>query len=431
MAWQQPGWQLADSLLPSLIGVHPLRGDHQGGTLISIFGAGFAWNGTDVSSMRCCWDHHAGHAPTREIGSYTAYPDRTATLVLGGDGEADVESAVISVNDSVVVCRSYSSVPGYEHTDNLLLSFRPTCAAGALLDTRGDFQFVIDERMMQLVSVVPRGGPVAGGTPVVIRGPPGFGGRWLRCRFGEYTNDATYDDRTQLRCITPAVHQPGAVNLEVTPDGAGSDGDGSEPRWTLPLNFTFYDVTEPRVSSVWPLGGPGSGFGVLTIRGSGFVDYSGGVEGGGEAGRGLGVGLGSGAGVTWLRTHVINESTLLAWTRNNSNVTAVRGSRVTLEGGGYDDGGMAPLSQPGQEVRVSLNGGQRPEEDLLRGIGVEYRFYPADQLRVSEIFPYGAHHAGGTDWEAGEAEFWCQKQRCEHSEQHNHCLSHFSASVQC
>ena len=401
---QQPGWTLASVLLPSLKAVQPRQGDHQGGTPITIFGAGFAFNGTDASSMRCCWDHHGAtsNSPSpRMIASPHAFPNRSVSLLSGGDGVMDVESAVEAVNDSHVICRSYASIPGYTHTDDLLLSFRPSCTAGALFHTRARFRFLIDERAMQLVSVVPRGGPVLGGTPVVIRGT-GFGGRWMRCRFGFETVDATYVDRTTVHCVTPAVRAPETATLEVTPDGAeAAEDDAGTPShwWTLPLNFTFYDVTTPRVSSVWPLGGPDAGGGIITIRGQGFIDYSGGVEGGGQGitRSGLGVRLGSGHHARWLRAQPLNSTTLLAWTVNITNASSIEGVPLRLDGSGFDDGGFGPASLRGEAIAVSLNGGQRAHADLLLGIDVTYRIYPAAGLRVSEVFPSGAHHVGGTE----------------------------------
>ena len=44
-------WRLGDDMMPSLAYVYPLSGDHQGGTAVSIFGAGFAFNGTDPAQM--------------------------------------------------------------------------------------------------------------------------------------------------------------------------------------------------------------------------------------------------------------------------------------------------------------------------------------------------------------------------------------------
>ena len=204
---EQPGWHLAHDLLPSLAFVHPLKGDYQGGTSVSVFGAGFAFNGVDTSNMRCCWDHHPGYEKSQVIYSPTSFPERSISLIKGGDGVIDVESAVEHVNDSVVVCPSYESIPGYTHTDDLLISFQPNCQAGALLDTFGDFTFHLDWNLIVMKDVVPWGGPILGGTNVTIRGRD-FGGRKIRCRFWTEFADATYVDRTTLRCQPRAIRSP-------------------------------------------------------------------------------------------------------------------------------------------------------------------------------------------------------------------------------
>ena len=94
---------------------------------------------------------------------------------------ADEETLVEFVNSTTIICRSYGSVPGYTHTDRLLLSFAPSCAVGSLLDTWRDFQFYVDVVRMRLVAVSPRGGPIAGGTRVTVTGSD-FGGATLTCR---------------------------------------------------------------------------------------------------------------------------------------------------------------------------------------------------------------------------------------------------------
>ena len=139
---------------------------------VSVFGAGFAFNGTDPASVRCCWDHHPGYAPSQIIGSPTTFPNRSTTVVIGGDGISDFESAAEALDDYHVVCRSPEQIPGYTHTDDLLLSFGQSCneSAGALLDTLADFEYFLDLDAMGLHSVHPRGGPVDGGTAVVVRG---------------------------------------------------------------------------------------------------------------------------------------------------------------------------------------------------------------------------------------------------------------------
>lgn len=172
----QPRWTV-DARLPSLGPVGPLRGHHQGGTAVTVFGAGFAFNGTDPASVRCCWDHHPGYAPSQIIGSPTTFPNRSTTVVIGGDGISDFETAAEALDDFHVVCRSPEQIPGYTHTDDLLLSFGRSCneSAGALLDTLADFEYFLDLDAMGLHSVHPRGGPVDGGTAVVVRGV-GYGG---------------------------------------------------------------------------------------------------------------------------------------------------------------------------------------------------------------------------------------------------------------
>jgi len=308
----QPRWTV-DARLPSLGPVGPLRGHHQGGTAVTVFGAGFTFNGTDPASVRCCWDHHPGYAPSQIIGSPTTFPNRSTTVVIGGDGISDFETAAEALDDFHVVCRSPEQIPGYTHTDDLLLSFGRSCneSAGALLDTLADFEYFLDLDAMGLHSVHPRGGPVDGGTAVVVRGV-GYGGRALRCRFGFYTVVATYVDATTLHCVSPRVDEPRQVWLEVTPD------DGVA--WTLPLNFTFYDTRAPRLSAVMPLGGPSRGGGAIYLSGAGLADYG-----------GLAVLLGNGSEAQRLPTFPLNESVLMAFVPSNAS-EGVHALAVTLNG---------------------------------------------------------------------------------------------------
>ena len=301
---------------------------------------------------------------------------RSVTLIAGGDGVTDRESDVDFVNDTHILCRSYPFLPGYTHTDDVLISFRPTCAAGALVDTYADFTFAVDLRQMQLVSVHPKGASLAGGTPLTLQAT-NLGGRQLQCRFGFYTVAATYVDRNTLRCDTPAVAEPQRVRLEVSPDGE---------RWTEPLYFTFFDAASLHVSAVWPLGGPDAGGTAITVFGSSFADYG-----------GVSVRIGVGGQAQILAAHVLNTTALLAITLNVSNSTPIDGVRITLDGGGFDFGGTGPAARVGAPVMVSLNGAYSEEQSLLRGAAATFHVYPHAELRVSEVFPAGAHHSGGTE----------------------------------
>jgi hypothetical protein len=351
----------------------PQRGHHQGGTPVSIFGSNLLFNTSSQAGIRCCWDHHPGF-----LGSQTI----DGSLVVGGDGVTDEETDATLVSDELVVCPSYSSVPGYTHTDDLLLAFGPSCASSPLLDTGLDFQFYLSTQDMQLVAATPRGGPVAGGTRVRLMGDDrggagwvdaadrggGFGGRAIRCRFGWYEVAATYVDLRTLLCDSPAVAAPHTAELQVSADGEA---------WSLPLRYSFYSPSH-HVSSVWPRGGPAAGGTPLTVRGAGFADYD-----------GLAVRIGSGAP---MRAWLLSSSALVAISANASSdaaTGAAGGTRIALPGGGFDDGGLGVAAAGGEPVRVSLNGGLREAEDLLRGdthVGaVRFRYYQPKLLVVSGL----------------------------------------------
>ena len=161
------GGVLGDARVASIL---PSQGHHQGNTSVSIFGSGFLFNSSEI---RCCWDHHPGYLSSQVIKD---------GRVLGGDGVADEQTVPTHVSDTLLVCPSYVSIPGYTHTDDLLLAFGHTsCNASQLLDTELDFQFYLNTLDMQVRAVEPRGGPVGGGTRVRFVGL-NFGGQRLRCR---------------------------------------------------------------------------------------------------------------------------------------------------------------------------------------------------------------------------------------------------------
>ena len=167
--------------------------------------------------------------------------------------------------------------------------------------------------------------------------------------------------------------------------------------------FDFY-LTAGMVSSVWPLGGPTAGGTHLTVRGAGFNNFD-----------GLAVVLGSGPP---LRTWLLSSTAMVATSSNASSAwlspssaSPVGGTPVILpfgdptedllmsDGrptrpvGGFSDGGMGPAAPGGETVFVTLNGDLRRGE-ALHG-AAQFRYYDPKLLAVSEVFPLGAHHAGG------------------------------------
>jgi len=399
---------LGDARIASIL---PSKGHHQGNTSVSIFGSGFLFNSSEI---RCCWDHHPGYLSSQIIKD---------GRVKGGDGVPDKETVPTLVSDTLLVCPSYVSIPGYTHTDDLLLSFGHTsCNGSQLLDTELDFQFYLNTLDMQVRAVEPRGGPVAGGTRVRFVGT-NFGGHRMRCRFGWYEVDATYIDINHVMCNSPHVRQPHSAEVQVARCGARATPPSSprplvpsdssphcvqiaadgETYTTYELMFTFY-LTAGMVSSVWPLGGPTAGGTHITVRGAGFNNFD-----------DLAIYLGSGPP---LRTWLLSSTAMVATTSNASSawlspssVSPVGGTPVILpfgdptedilmsDGrptrpvGGYADGGMGPAAPGGETVFVTLNGDLRPGEALYGA--AQFRYYDPNLLAVSEVFPLGAHHAGG------------------------------------
>ena len=186
---------------------------------------------------------------------------------------------------------------------------------------------------------------------------------------------------------------------------------------TYALMFSFY-LTAGQVSSVWPLGGPTAGGTHITVRGAGFNNFD-----------DLAVVLGSGPP---LRTWLLSSTAMVATSSNASSAwlspssaAPVGGTpvilpfgggggmdswrhgdldggmmgplkadgRVTRPVGGFSDGGMGPAAPGGETVFVTLNGDLRRGE-ALHG-AAQFRYYDPKLLAVSEVFPLGAHHAGG------------------------------------
>lgn len=332
--------------------VSPLRGHHTGAVRVTVSGSGFASAAASAAEVTCCWDHHPGALPSQTIASVSAFPDRSSSAIVGGDGTVDVETPALELSDGSIVCESYASVPGYTHSDDLLLGFglADGCVGGSttgLIDTLADFQFWLDTSAFQLYGATPRGGPAAGNTTVTLHGAH-FGGADPRCRFGTAAPMiATVVSLTAMVCVSPPL--PGvldassyagasrALELRATTDGGGSWSYGF-------LSWTYYATAPPAVFSVWPLGGPSAGGTALTVRGVGFHDY--------HNGGGLAVLLG---GVP-LATLLVNETMLLAFTPAVSNASDTSDASDASDASGWYSYGGHGNESGGDEIRVSLNG---------------------------------------------------------------------------
>ena len=122
-----------------------------------------------------------------------------------------------------------------------------------------------------LSALLPRGGPVAGGTEVRLDGI-GLGrsrGRLMQCDFGGLVVQAELAPGpeseivpgVQLRCRSPVMPVAEAVAVRVSIDG-GSTWVAGTPR------FAYYDA--PVVRALRPASGPTAGGTLVLVLGAGF-----------------------------------------------------------------------------------------------------------------------------------------------------------------
>lgn len=113
-----------------------------------------------------------------------------------------------------------------------------------------------------VTSVTPNAGPLAGGTPVIIRGT-GFTGATAVAFGSDLATNVNIDSATQITATTPARVSAGAVTVLVR----NSAGDG-----TLAAGFTY--VAAPTVTSVAPTTGPATGGTSVVIDGTNLTGAS-------------------------------------------------------------------------------------------------------------------------------------------------------------
>jgi hypothetical protein len=110
-----------------------------------------------------------------------------------------------------------------------------------------------------LRAVSPRGGPLTGGTAVLVLGERFFPTSDTRCAFGEQIVAATAVNDSLLACSSPACEPPlcvahaplHRVRLEVSMNGHDFTSFG--------LVFTYYDAAALSLATITPSGGPRQG----------------------------------------------------------------------------------------------------------------------------------------------------------------------------
>lgn len=121
----------------------------------------------------------------------------------------------------------------------------------------------------------PEGGPIAGGTQLLVHGSAFRQSEHLRCSWDDNTSpslkvEATWVGYHTLACISPPIGSAGARSLEIALD---------DFHYTdINRQWTYYDPQALVISALDPIGGPVSGGTLLDIIGSGFAKLGGAVQ---------------------------------------------------------------------------------------------------------------------------------------------------------
>ena len=112
----------------------------------------------------------------------------------------------------------------------------------------------------------PVGGPVNGGTHVVVSGSEFRRLGDLQCLFGDQAVPATLPEAVQqLRCVSPPVPVSGRVALRVILNGISPSNTS--------IDFIYFDDNNVQISSLKPASGPIFGGTAVTIYGTGLAAH--------------------------------------------------------------------------------------------------------------------------------------------------------------
>eukprot|EP00966_Prymnesium_polylepis_P252704 5841674-Prymnesium_polylepis.1 len=129
-----------------------------------------------------------------------------------------------------------------------------------------------DLSAVHVSALVPQGGPMQGGTQVVVLGTC-FADYNVHCRF-EGTVPlvrAVLLKSSALQCTTPVQPAAASMRVEVTLNG----DDALHSFTSDAVSFAFFNASVGRIEAVAPLGGPSEGGTLVMLTGSGFVDHGG------------------------------------------------------------------------------------------------------------------------------------------------------------
>jgi IPT/TIG domain len=228
--YSSAAWQFvytSDAVLSSL---QPLAGPETGGTVLHVFGSGFAEAANAAAAQPQC-----------QFSSESGPAVRTAGAVI---------------SDSVLAC----TTPAH----------RPEAVAVSVSFNGQQFAAVADsfacQASVQIHALQPALGPVYGGTVVTVVGANFVNSTDFSCDVGGRRAAAVYIDRGTAQCTVPAAAAltAAAVTIELSNNG---------------IDYTQHSalyqyVSMPTVRTVAPLNGPTTGSTVLTVTHSGDSSIS-------------------------------------------------------------------------------------------------------------------------------------------------------------
>lgn len=253
----------------------PFLGRHQGGLLINVTGQG-------VLHAHACLPAYFRSAAYFKISS-SLNACRGSCLLAAGFVVATNPKCRFGAMEVVATVRSHTAMQCYTPVNT---DFNPDTVSlynkqDKMLEislngvdwtnSKRTFTYY-DHARVQVSLFEPQGGPLAGGTQLLIHGSSFRASEHLKCSWDGNTNpalkvDATYINYHTLKCITPPIQAGGTHALEIALDDYHFTN--SSRLWT------YYDPSQFIVSAVDPIGGPVSGGTNLTILGQGFMELGG------------------------------------------------------------------------------------------------------------------------------------------------------------
>ena len=255
-------WFIMPKGMPRAFHASPWGGPADGGTNVTIVGEALL----DLGMPLCRFGHIDVPALAGGVDAHSSEltPLVTQKLVYN-------ERSLQEIGRQAGRLISCTAPPGHEfggRSVNLHISLD----GENFVSVAGGFSYI---EHIEVNSLFPRGGPLAGGYSVTVNGAQfpklggGFGKLGLLCEFGGQSVPASVAGMGQLVCTAPPAEVAGAVLVRITLNGDLGDALAVSGNRT----FNYYDAQMVRVTAVEPGVGDRLGDTRVTVRGNGFAIY--------------------------------------------------------------------------------------------------------------------------------------------------------------